>query len=163
LACSRHILLLVLPQPPVDKLVPFSQWITPENASVRFHTRFYVLFVEQLELELEPGADGVVKQVLLTLADHGALPPPPTPPTSRHHHRDVLIENPTPDGGLEITSASWFHLFAAFRRGQLALFPPPYYLLTTLMDFLDSKYQGSNKAEVLRSRIGAFGARLFNP
>ena len=111
-------------------------------------------------LDSESGANGVgVKQVLPPLADHGALPLP----TTIRHHRDI---NPTPDGGLEITSASWFHpgdLFLAFRRGQLALFPPQYYLLTTLVDFLDSKYQGSDKAEVLRSRIGAFGARLFNP
>ena len=86
----------------------------------------------------------------------------------------VRIQNPTADGGLEIISTSWIHprdLFAAFRRGDLALFPPQYYLLTTLADLLDSMYQGgsnsnsnsNNRTEVLRASIGAFGTRLFNP
>jgi len=133
-------------QPPVDKLVPFSQWITPEDVPVRFHARFYVLFTEELDLQ---GA--VVEQV--------------QPPTSEDGG-GVRVQNPTADGGVEIISASWIHprdLFAAFRKGELSLFPPQYYLLTTLGNLLDSMPQGSNRTEALRRYVDGFGSRLFNP
>jgi hypothetical protein len=154
---------------PVDRLVPFSQWVTPESAAVRFHTRFFVLFVEELELGLglgldEEAAGGVVKQA-------------PTP-KEEGAGADVLVQNPTADGGVEVISASWVHtreLFAAFRRGELTMFPPQFYLLTTLGDLLSSMHMhqgghqggGSNRTAVLRSRVcdggGGFGSRLFNP
>ena len=185
-------------RPPVDSLVPFSQWVTPETAAVRFHTRFFVLFVEDLELGLGSGsgsgleaeaevAGGVVKQSRRPPPNDnadsdanagGQLPLLPTPKDERTNTNiDVLVQNPTADGGVEVISASWIHpreLFAAFRRGELALFPPQFYLLTTLLGLLDSMHQGgghqgggSNRTTVLRSRIGGggggFGSRLFNP
>ncbi len=178
-------------RPPVDSLVPFTQWVTPETAAVRFHTRFFVLFVEELELGSGSGleaeaevAGGDVKQ--------SRRPPPPNAeanageqlpllPTPKDEgtntDTNVRVQNPTPDGGVEVISASWIHpreLFAAFRRGELALFPPQFYLLTTLVGLLDSMHQegrhqggvgGSNRTTVLRSRIGGggFGSRVFNP
>lgn len=182
---SRHHLRL-----PVDSLVPFSQWITPETAAVRFHTRFFVLFVEELGLGsgLEAGAaGGVVKQSQRPSpnananADDVAGGQPPLLPTPKDEgtntNTEVFVQNPTADGGVEVISASWIHpreLFAAFRRGELALFPPQFYLLTTLGGLLDSMYQeggnqgggGSNRTTLLRNRIGGdsgFGNRLFNP
>jgi 8-oxo-dGTP pyrophosphatase MutT (NUDIX family) len=152
-------------QAPVDKLIPFSQWVTPESVPVRFHTRFYVLFVEEL-------ANGVVKQQARPPnangdGKHDGGAPPPPPPTPKGEDADVvLVQNPTGDGGVEVISASWAHprdLFAAFRRGELTLFPPQFYLLTTLRHLLDSMHQESNRAEVLRARIGGFGSRLFRP
>ena len=175
---SRHRLRL-----PVDSLVPFSQWITPETATVRFHTRFFVLFVEELGLGLGLGteaAGGVVKQSQRPPPDANAdaddVPggKPPLLPTPKD---EVFVQNPTADGGVEVVSASWIHprdLFAAFRRGELALFPPQFYLLKTLGDLLDSMHQegghqggaGSNRTTLLRSRVDGgvgFGSRLFNP
>lgn len=182
---SRHRLRL-----PVDSLVPFSQWITPETAAVRFHTRFFVLFVEELGLGsgLEAGAaGGVVKQSQRPSpnananADDVAGGQPPLLPTPKDEgtntNTEVFVQNPTADGDVEVISASWIHpreLFAAFRRGELALFPPQFYLLTTLKGLLDSMRQeggnqgggGSNRTTLLRNRIGGdsgFGNRLFNP
>lgn len=174
---------------PVDRLVPFSQWVTPESAAVRFHTRFFVLFVEELGFGFglgglglgglglgSGGVGGVVKQA--------QRPPSPLPPkvegadvgANADADADVLVQNPTADGGIEVISASWIHpreLFAAFRKGELALFPPQVYLLTTLEELLTSMHQeghqggGSNRTAVLRSRVGGggggFGSRLFNP
>ena len=184
---SRHRLRL-----PVDSLVPFSEWITPETAPVRFHTRFFVLFVEELGPGLEAeAAGGVVKQPQRPPPDAnanadaddvggGQLPLLPTPKDeSTNTNTDVFVQNPTADGGVEVISASWIHprdLFTAFRRGELALFPPQFYLLTTLGELLDSMHQeggyqhqgrgASNRTTLLRNRIGGgggFGSRLFSP
>ena len=136
--------------PPVDRLVPFSQWVTPAAAPVRFHTRFYVLFVDELHVDAGDGG------ALLLL--------PRLPPSSTDG--DVLVQNPTADGGVEVIAASWIRpgdVFAAFRRGELSLFPPQYYLLTTLGGLLDSMPPGNNRTELLRTCIGGFGSRLFNP
>jgi len=170
---ARHRLRAAL-----DRLVPFSQWVTPENATVRFHTRFFVLFVEELGSGLglglglggEPApAGGVVKQA--QRPPPNSNPPAPTP-KDEGTGTDVLVQNPTADGGVEVISASWIHpreIFAAFRRGELALFPPQFYLLTTLGDLLGSMHMqhggGSSRTAVLRSRVGGggFGGRVFNP
>ena len=178
---------------PVDRLVPFSQWVTPESAAVRFHTRFFVLFVEELGLGpglglgLGLGSGGEVVGGVVKQAQRTPSPLPPPTPKAKVESIDevaaaatatdanVLVQNPTADGGVEVISASWIHpreLFAAFRRGELALFPPQFYLLTTLGDLLTSMHQeghqggGSNRTAVLRSRVGGgggFGSRVFNP
>ena len=157
---ARHHL-----SPPIDRLVPFSHWTTPEGAAVRFHTRFYVLFTDGLGLGLGSGTGGAgasaSEHTQPPKADDGA---PLPPPASRHG--DVRVQNPTADGGVETISASWIRpkdLFAAFRRAEIALFPPQYYLLTTLGDILDSMRCVDNRTEALRTRIGGFGSRPFNP
>jgi len=107
----------------VDKLIPFSQWVAPDTVPVRFHTRFYVLFVEELEMGWEWPATTITTTTTTT--------------TKGSEDTDVLVRNPTADGGVEVISASWIHpreLFAVFRRGELALSPPQFYLFTTLRD-----------------------------
>lgn len=133
--------------PPRDRLVPFSAWTTPPRAAVRFHTRFYVLFTDDLARAPDPAS----------VVD--------------------LAHAPTADGGIEVASASWIRprdALAAFRRAEIALFPPQYYLLTTLAGLLDSLHThprdrdpspnpNRSRSEALRSAIGGFGSRQFNP
>ncbi|KAI0096676.1 hypothetical protein GGR51DRAFT_26443 [Nemania sp. FL0031] len=93
-----------------DGLLPFTRWLTPPNLPKRFTTQMYVYM-----LPLETSSDPV-----LSAAQHAAL-------------------IPTPDNGAEITTAhfddaaTWLEKQG---RGEVMLFPPQYFLLSLISQFL---------------------------
>jgi len=75
---------------------------------------------------------------------------------------------PTPDGGLEVISTTVQHPSAhidAFRRGEISLMPPQYYLLTTLAEVLPTGAVHSEAAKEGLKELsrGAFGQMQINP
>ncbi|KAI1752707.1 hypothetical protein F4782DRAFT_112419 [Xylaria castorea] len=94
-----------------DNLLPFTRWLTPANmAPKRFTTQMYVYM-----LPLETSSDPVV-----SAAQHEAL-------------------IPTPDGGAEITTAHFDDVSTWLEkqgRSEVILFPPQYFLLYLLSQFL---------------------------
>ncbi|KAI0076438.1 hypothetical protein K474DRAFT_1755942 [Panus rudis PR-1116 ss-1] len=117
-------------------LLPFTQWITPTTVPRRFHTQFYVVF-----LSAAPSAG-----------------------FSAGSKQDRL---PTPDKGQEVIEARFVHPSAAIqecKQSKIALFPPQFYLLTTLSDIL----HGERNTEEQRAKIaalssGPFGRMVINP
>jgi hypothetical protein len=76
--------------------------------------------------------------------------------------------NPSvPDGGKEIVSARFVHpndALAEFRRKEITLMPPQYYILCTLSDILTGGINTQNQREkVERLSRGAFGKLSINP
>jgi len=114
-------------------LFPFTQWITPKTIPRRFHTYFYVAFLDD------------------------------TPASTQGEN-----QLPTPDGGLEVISTSLRRpsiFMDSFSRGEIALMPPQFYLLTTLVEVLSDSStrprEGTERMKLL-SR-GAFGRMQINP
>jgi 8-oxo-dGTP pyrophosphatase MutT (NUDIX family) len=94
-------------EPDVDGLLPFTRWVTPTNIPKRFSTQMY-LYMLPLE------AKGDVR-------------------------REVVVPTPTHDGGLEHTAATFDSIadwLEAARQGRIILFPPQYYLLFILSQFI---------------------------
>lgn len=94
----------------VDGLVPFTRWLTPANIERRFSTQMYLYF-----LPLAEEGDGKVQE-----------------------KEDMHI--PTPDGGVEHTAAAFLYpseWLAQSLKGEIVLFPPQFFLLSLLADFLD--------------------------
>lgn len=123
-------------------LFPFTQWITPKTiprAVSHFlaDSRFHTYFY------------------VAFLDD--------TPASTQGENR-----LPTPDGGLEVISTSLRRPSAfmdSFSRGEIALMPPQFYLLTTLVEVLSDSStrprEGTERMKLL-SR-GAFGRMQINP
>lgn len=105
--------------PDVDGLLPFTRWVTPTNMPKRFSTQMY-LYMLPLEAK-----DGVRKE--------------------------VVVPTPTHDGGLEHTAATFDSIsnwLAAAREGRIILFPPQYYLLSVLSEFIkpgEGDYKGQRE------------------
>ena len=97
-------------EPDIDGLVPFTRWLTPANIPRRFSTQMYLYF-----LPLRTAA-GSSKQET----------------TTRMHV-------PTPDGGIEHTAAEFKYaqewIEQSLRR-EIVLFPPQFFLLSLVADFL---------------------------
>ena len=92
----------------IEGLVPFTRWLTPANIPKRYSTQMYLYF-----LPLESG---------LELGKH----------TNQMHI-------PTPDGGVEHTAAkfAWAsEWIESSLRGECVLFPPQFFLLSIVADFL---------------------------
>ena len=95
-------------------LVPFTRWLTPANIPKRYSTQMYLYFLP-LESGLELG-----KQT-------------------------QQIHIPTPDGGVEHTAAkfAWAgEWIEAALRGEWMLFPPQFFLLSLVADFLKPPADG---------------------
>ena len=92
----------------IEGLVPFTRWLTPANIPKRYSTQMYLYFLP-LESGLELGKD-----------------------TNQMHI-------PTPDGGVEHTAAkfAWAgEWIESSLRGECVLFPPQFFLLSLVADFL---------------------------
>ncbi|KAI0372977.1 hypothetical protein BV20DRAFT_938809 [Pilatotrama ljubarskyi] len=119
-----------------ESLLPFTQWITPPAIPRRFHTQFYVAFLS------ETSAAGF----------------------SQGDKEERL---PTPDGGQEVIAARFVHPQRAleeFGAKHISLFPPQFYLLTTLAGILKGTENTPDQRERVRTLAhGAFGSMVINP
>lgn len=106
-----------------QSLMPFTRWITPPNVPKRFSTQMYIYF-------LPLGSVSPTKSAL----------PQGTPPSSGLEEEDeIVIPNPTHDGGIEHTAArflppnKWIDLA---RQNRIILFPPQFFLTLMLSPYL---------------------------
>ena len=106
-----------------ETLIPFTRWVTPGNVPKRFSTQMYIYF-------LPLGSVSPTK--------HAA--PKGTPPSSGLEEEDeIVIPNPTHDGGIEHTAArflppnKWIDLA---RQNRIILFPPQFFLTGLLAEYL---------------------------
>ncbi|KAF2276612.1 uncharacterized protein EI97DRAFT_377470 [Westerdykella ornata] len=109
--------------PDTESLIPFTRWITPPNVPKRFSTQMYLYF-------LPIGSVSPTKRAA----------PGSTPPASGLAEEDeIVIPNPTHDGGIEHTAAhflpanKWIDLA---RQNRIILFPPQFFLLNLLAPYL---------------------------
>ncbi|EIN07101.1 hypothetical protein PUNSTDRAFT_135790 [Punctularia strigosozonata HHB-11173 SS5] len=124
-----------------DKLLPFTQWITPASAPRRFHTHFFVTFLSEVDDGARPAAaaQGVHEQRM-----------------------------PTPDGGLEVFSTRFLRpsvVLEQFRRKEIALMPPQFYILSVLADIFAAQNRSREQqhASIRQLSAGPFGRAVFNP
>ncbi|KAF2748523.1 hypothetical protein M011DRAFT_466917 [Sporormia fimetaria CBS 119925] len=110
-------------EPDTESLIPFTRWVTPPNVPKRFTTQMYLYF-------LPLGSVSPTK--------HAA--PSSTPPSSGLAEEDeIVIPNPTHDGGIEHTAArflppnKWIDLA---RQNRIILFPPQFFLTLMLAPYL---------------------------
>lgn len=110
-------------EPDVDSLIPFTRWVTPPNVPKRFSTQMYIYF-------LPLGSVSPTKHARPTSA----------PPSSGLGEEDeIVIPNPTHDGGIEHTAArflppnKWIDLA---RQNRIILFPPQFFLTLLLSPYL---------------------------
>jgi 8-oxo-dGTP pyrophosphatase MutT (NUDIX family) len=107
-------------EPDVDGLLPFTRWVTPTNVPKRFSTQMYLYM---LPLEARGGV-----------------------------RKEVVVPTPTHDGGLEHTAATFDSISSwleAAREGRIILFPPQYYLLSILSQFIkpgEDEFRGQREA-----------------
>jgi 8-oxo-dGTP pyrophosphatase MutT (NUDIX family) len=111
--------------PDTESLIPFTRWITPPNVPKRFSTQMYIYF-------LPLGSVSPTKKAA----------PSATPPNSGLEEEDeIVIPNPTHDGGIEHTAArflppnKWIDLA---RQNRIILFPPQFFLTLMLAPYLSS-------------------------
>ncbi|EAT91917.1 hypothetical protein SNOG_00422 [Parastagonospora nodorum SN15] len=111
--------------PDTESLIPFTRWITPPNVPKRFSTQMYIYF-------LPLGSTSPTKKAA----------PTGTPPGSGLEEEDeIVIPNPTHDGGIEHTAArflppnKWIDLA---RQNRIILFPPQFFLTLMLAPYLSS-------------------------
>lgn len=105
--------------PDTQNLIPFTRWLTPGNLARRYSTQMYLYF-----LPLSPPTVSSAKA-----AAEGA----------EEDDGEGELHIPTPDGGIEHTAASFKHasewLDMAIRK-EIVLFPPQFFLLSLIADFL---------------------------
>ena len=110
-----------------EGLVPFTRWLTPGNIPKRYSTQMYLYFLP-LESGLELGKN-----------------------TNRMHI-------PTPDGGVEHTAAqfAWAgEWIESALKGQCVLFPPQFFLLSLVAEFLKPSRleNGATEAKLSREQL----------
>ncbi|KAI0362460.1 hypothetical protein OH77DRAFT_1515702 [Trametes cingulata] len=102
----------------------------------RFHTQFYVAFLDETR-------------------------------AAGFSHGDKEERLPTPDGGQEVIAARFVHPQRAleeFSAKQISLFPPQFYLLTTLAGILNGTQNTPDQRERVHSLAhGSFGNMVINP
>lgn len=111
--------------PDTESLIPYTRWITPPNVPKRFSTQMYLYF-------LPLGSTTPTKRAA----------PSGTPPGSAlEEEAEIVIPNPTHDGGIEHTAArflppnKWIDLA---RQNRIILFPPQFFLTLMLAPYLSS-------------------------
>jgi hypothetical protein len=113
--------------PDLEGLTPFTRWITPPTVPKRFSTQMYLYF-------LPLGSISPTK--------HASSSSAKTPPNAGLDGDDeIVIPNPTHDGGIEHTAArflppnKWIDLA---RQNRIILFPPQFFLTLLLAPYLAS-------------------------
>lgn len=111
--------------PDTDALIPFTRWVTPPNVPKRFSTQMYIYFLP-----------------LNSVSPTKHAAPKGTPPASGLEEEDeIVIPNPTHDGGIEHTAArflppnKWIDLA---RQNRIILFPPQFFLTLLLSPYLSA-------------------------
>lgn len=112
-------------RPDTESLIPFTRWITPPNVPKRFSTQMYIYFLP-----------------LNSASPTKKAAPAGTPPGSGVEEEDeLMIPNPTHDGGIEHTAArflppnKWIDLA---RQNRIILFPPQFLLTLLLSPYLSA-------------------------
>lgn len=127
----------------LDALIPFTRWVTPTNVPKRFTTQMYIYFLP-------------LSNSSKTLASSNV---------STDSEEEVVIPKPTPDGGVEHTAARflppWKWLSLA-RQNRIILFPPQYFLLHLVGQFL-SPEGGDKTHDVLSKQRDDLVAFLNDP
>ncbi|OQO14236.1 hypothetical protein B0A48_01112 [Cryoendolithus antarcticus] len=117
----------------LDGLTPFTRWVTPTNVPKRFTTQMYVYCLPtSSSTPLSETADGQDE-----------------PP-------EVKIPTPTPDGGLEHTTARFLPASAWLRlaqEGRIILFPPQFFLLHQAAQHLDALSSPTDYASISRTAV----------
>ncbi|KAF2679879.1 hypothetical protein K458DRAFT_374339 [Lentithecium fluviatile CBS 122367] len=138
--------------PDTEGLVPFTRWITPPNVPKRFSTQMYLYF-------LPLGSISPTK--------HASTSSAKTPPNPGLIDEDeIVIPNPTHDGGIEHTAArflppnKWIDLA---RQNRIILFPPQFFLTLLLSPYLastvtspSSPIPSLSELQAERDRLAAF-------
>jgi 8-oxo-dGTP pyrophosphatase MutT (NUDIX family) len=110
--------------PDTESLIPFTRWVTPPNVPKRFSTQMYIYF-------LPLGSVSPTK--------HAASKDTPPPSSGLEEDEEIVIPNPTHDGGIEHTAArflppnKWIDLA---RQNRIILFPPQFFLTLLLAPYL---------------------------
>jgi len=114
-------------EPDLEGLTPFTRWITPPTVPKRFSTQMYLYF-------LPLGSTSPTKRASASSTK--------TPPNAGlDGEDDIVIPNPTHDGGIEHTAArflppnKWIDLA---RQNRIILFPPQFFLTLLLAPYLAS-------------------------
>ncbi|KAI0333560.1 hypothetical protein GY45DRAFT_1319527 [Cubamyces sp. BRFM 1775] len=119
-----------------ESLLPFTQWITPPTVPRRFHTQFYVAFLDETNAAGFSQGD---KQERLPTPDGGQ-----EVIAARFVHPQQALEE--------------------FNAKQISFFPPQFYLLTTLAGILQGTQNTPDQRERVRTLAhGAFGSMVINP
>ncbi|GAM85407.1 hypothetical protein ANO11243_034140 [Dothideomycetidae sp. 11243] len=112
----------------IDNLIPFTRWVTPTNIPKRFTTQMYIYLLPLSHDKVDPLHSG------------GST-------DSSEGGSEVVIPDPTPDGGKEHTAArflppsKWLELA---QSGRIIMFPPQFFLLHLISPFLSP--EGAGKA-----------------
>ncbi|KAJ5808175.1 hypothetical protein N7474_009444 [Penicillium riverlandense] len=118
--------------PDIDKLIPFTHWVTPPNVPKRYTTQMYLYFM--------PLPVNVDESLLKQLPSEG--------------ERDEL-QIPTSDGGVEVTEAQFLPASEWLRRARSAeiiLYPPQFLLLHLVSEFLDQEPRANTSVEEMEKR-----------
>ncbi|KAK0735179.1 hypothetical protein B0T26DRAFT_691046 [Lasiosphaeria miniovina] len=100
--------------PDLDNLIPFTRWVTPGSMVKRFSTQMYLY--------------------MLPLSANSSILGAP--------EHESVIQTPTHDGGIEHTTATFDRpdvWLAKAKAGNVLLYPPQFYLLHLLSQFLNDK------------------------
>lgn len=137
--------------PDTEGLIPFTRWVTPPNVPKRFSTQMYIYFLP-----------------LSSVSPTKKAAPQGTPPNSglEEEGDELMIPNPTHDGGIEHTAArflpanKWLNLA---RQNRIILFPPQFFLTLLLAPYLaasvtspSSPVPSTHELEQERQRCLAF-------
>jgi hypothetical protein len=109
-----------------ENLIPFTRWITPPNVPKRFTTQMYLYF---LPITSAPDKIGAFKE--------------------------AVIPTPTHDGGLEHTAAKFLPPSAWLdmaKSGEIIMFPPQFFLLTMISQFLKPTVDAPMSPETLEQQ-----------
>ncbi len=110
-------------EPDVDALIPFTRWITPLTLPKRFSTQMYIYFLPLGSTSPTKKSSGSAS----TSTGEGV------------EEDEIVIPNPTHDGGIEHTAArflppnKWLDLA---RSNRIILFHPQFFLMYLLSPFL---------------------------
>ncbi|PFH54250.1 hypothetical protein AMATHDRAFT_72755 [Amanita thiersii Skay4041] len=123
-------------KPDVDSMLPFTEWITPTHAPRRFHTQFFVAFLQGLP---SSGFSSGAREEYLPKPDGGQ-----EVISARFLHPvDALRE---------------------FHDKKISLMPPQYYILSTLASILTGHVNTVSQREtVAMLSHGPFGRMVINP
>lgn len=118
----------------IDGLTPFTRWITPTNVPKRFTTQMYLYFLPTLSS---------------TPISEGSGNPDDS-------EAEVDIPSPTTDGGKEHTTARFLPASAWLRlaqEGRIIMFPPQFFLLHQVAQFLDGLKSPTDYASISREEV----------
>ena len=116
----------------LDGLTPFTRWVTPTNVPKRFTTQMYLYFLPTLSST--PISEG----------------------SAGDDEAEVEIPSPTTDGGKEHTTARFLPASAWLRlaqEGRIIMFPPQFFLLHQVAQFLDGLTSPTDYASISREAV----------